>query len=104
MKDYFVSMYQVLKLIEYLSYQERFDYSLFDEENLKITDRELTITLNNALKEGLITGIALFPAMSGFKALSPQLTTKGYEYLNNNTFMKKAYNVAKEIKGWFPLI
>lgn len=31
MKNYFVSMYQVLKLIEYCSYQEKFDYSFFEE-------------------------------------------------------------------------
>lgn len=103
MKDYFVSLYQVLKLIEYSSYQERFDYSLFEEENLKITDKELQIILKNAINEELITGIRLIPGASGFKALSPQLTTKGYEYLSENSLMKKAYNTAKEIRGWFPL-
>ncbi|WP_339066722.1 YjcQ family protein [Fusobacterium animalis] len=32
----------------------------------------------------------------------PYLTTKGYEYLTENTMMKKAYKFLKEIKGWIP--
>ena len=102
MKNYFVSMYQVLKLIEYCSYQERFDYSLFEENNLNITPKELRIILTNALNEGLITEIYLSPSLDGFKAITPHLTTKGYEFLEENTFMKKAYNILKEIKGWIP--
>lgn len=102
MKDYFVSLYQVLKLIEYCSCQDRFDYSLFEEDNLQITDKELKIILNNISNEKLVTGIILFPNLAGFKAVSPQLTTKGYEYLAENSSMKKAYKIAKEIKGWFP--
>lgn len=102
MKNYFISMYQVLKLIEYCSYQEKFDYSLFEENNLNITSKELKIILTNILNEGLITGIVLFPNLDGFKAIAPHLTTKGYEFLEENTFMKKAYNTLKEIKDWIP--
>ena len=51
MKDYFVSMYQILKLIEYCSHQDRFDYSLFEEDNLQISDKELKIILKNILNE-----------------------------------------------------
>ncbi len=103
MKDYFVSMYQVLKLIEYCSHQDRFDYSLFEENNLQISDKELKIILKNILNEELVTGIILFPNLEGFKAVSAQLTTKGYEFLTENSAMKKAYKIAKEIKGWIPI-
>ena len=102
MKNYFISLYQVLKLIEYCSYQEKFDYSLFSSENLNISDKELKIILSNALDEKLITGIHLFPNAEGFKATNPHLTTTGYEFLTENSMMKKAYKTIKEIKDWFP--
>ena len=102
MDNYFVSMYQVLKLIEYCSYQERFDYSLFEPENLHITDKELKIILSNCLNENLITGISISPNFVGFKNINAHLTTKGYEFLEENSSMKKSYKIAKEIKDWIP--
>lgn len=102
MENYSVSMYQVLKLIEYCSYQERFNYSLFEFENLHITDKELKIILDNCLRDDLITGIVISPNLIGFKAINAHLTTKGYQYLEENSSMKKAYKIAKEIKDWIP--
>lgn len=102
MKNYFVSMYQILKAFEVASYQDYFDYSLFESDKLGITDKEIQIILKNALDEGLIKGIYMSPILKGFKAVSPQLTTKGYDFLENNSSMKKAYNLLKEMKGWIP--
>ncbi|MBR8749977.1 hypothetical protein IX317_001657 [Fusobacterium sp. DD29] len=102
MKNYFVSMYQVLKLIDYCSSQDKFNYSLFSSEKLGITDKELQIILSNALDERLITGIKIFPGMSGFKSINAHLTTAGYQFLEENSMMKKAYKTLKEIKGWIP--
>lgn len=33
---------------------------------------------------------------------SAKVTPEGFEYLKENTAMKKAYNYLKEVKGWIP--
>ncbi|RXZ69819.1 hypothetical protein EPT53_05890 [Fusobacterium necrophorum] len=103
MKNYFVSLYQVLKVVELASYQENtYSYqNFFDLEKLQLTEKELNIIIRNAVTEKLVTGIALIEGF-GFKVIVPQLTTAGYEFLENNSQMKQAYKILKEIKGWIP--
>lgn len=103
MKNYFVSLYQVLKVIELASYQKnsRGYSNLFDLDKLQLTEKELNIIIKNAVTEKLVTGIPLLEGF-GFKVIIPQLTTAGYEFLETNSQMKQAYQILKEIKGWIP--
>lgn len=102
MKNYFISLYQVLKIIELASYSDDNSYiNIFNLDKLQITERELNIIVTNIVNEKLAIGIAIIDSL-GFKIIEPQLTTRGYEFLENNSSMKKAYNALKEIKGWIP--
>ena len=103
MKDYFVSVYQVLKAIEESSYNNSFDYDeTLNLEKLNLKESELIIIIENIIDDKLVKGLIIIPGMSGFKAVNPKLTTEGYSYLKDNSEMKRAYNFLKEVKGWIP--
>jgi len=104
MNNYFVSMYQILKAIEISSYTNSFKYDkTLDLEKLKLTETELDIIIKNIVEDELVKGISVFSGLSGYKAVNPHLTTKGYDFLENNSNMKKAYRIAKEIRAWIPI-
>lgn len=106
MENYFNRVYQVLKIIEYASYNKISVYELFDLEKLKLTPTELEIIITNVVKEGFV--INREPLMkssmkpSADTLYNPQLTSAGYEFLENNSNMKKAYKLIKELKEWLP--
>ena len=102
MKDYFVSVYQVLKAIELSSYNNSFSrFETLNLEKLSLNENELEVILKNLTNDGYVQGFAI--GSFGVKNIEqPYLTTKGYEYLTDNTMMKKAYKLLKEIKGWIP--
>lgn len=103
MKNYFVSLYQVLKALEVSSCNNTFDYDkTLDLAKLKISQQELDIIIKNIVDDGLVKGITIPQGCTGFKASNPHLTTLGYDFLKNNTEMKKAYKIIKEIKDWLP--
>ena len=107
MKDYFKSLYQVLKAVEYSSYTGEKIYDILDLDKLKITKKELDIITYNILNEELAVNRTLDVEFYGKrKTLSrffnPQLTTKGYEYLQDNSKMQQAYKILKEFKEWIP--
>ena len=102
MKDYFVSVYQVLKAIELSSYNNSFSYSeTLNLERLNLNENELEIILKNLTNEDYIIGF-VFTSFGSKDVEQPYLTTKGYEYLTENTMMKKAYKFLKEVKGCIP--
>ena len=56
---------------------------------------------------GYIDGIELIPLGGSeydFKPISPSITLRGMEYLEENTTMKKAYRLLKGIKDITPRI
>lgn len=107
MENYFNRVYQVLKVIEYASYNKISVYELFDLEKLKLTPTELEIIITNVVEEGLVINrvspMKAFARPSAYIHLyNAQLTSAGYEYLENNSNMKKAYKMIKELKEWLP--
>lgn len=100
------SIFQILKAID-VSYEERnFDFcKTFDLSKLKISEQRLELLLENLIDDGYINGLSLSRDISGqayLKIDTPRLTTQGLLFLEENAFMKKAYNTLKEIKGWIP--
>lgn len=110
MDNYFKTLYQVLKLIEYASYNDIDIDSLLDINKLNITKRDLDIVIFNILTEKLVVNrIPAYHIVSGKgieedKLYNPQLTTLGYEFLAENTQMKKAYKFLKELKDFIPAL
>ncbi|MGL4391960.1 MAG: YjcQ family protein [Fusobacteriaceae bacterium] len=70
-----------------------------------MSERRLDLLLENLINEDYINGLKISMDKKGNYYLSigiPRLTLSGIEYLENNSAMKQAYNVLKEIKGWIP--
>ena len=108
MENYFNSLYQILTAIEYSSYTGEDIYDILDLKKLKITEIELDIIIFNILNEeyavNRISSIntGLMKRINPDSLYNPQLTTKGYEYLEDNSKMKQAYRTLKELKEWIP--
>ena len=104
MNNYFLNLYQVLKCIKLASSNNIDVYSLIDLEKMKINKYEFEIILENIINEGLIinNSPSNFYKKGTINLNKPHLTTKGYEFLNENSLMKKIYKVLKETKEWIP--
>ncbi len=97
----FKIIYKILKSIE-----ESMDYEIFDEniispEYLGVSKERWKSLIIELLDNGYITGIVKIPIMGNrrdLKIVKPQITLKGMEYLEENSMMKKAYNLLKGIR------
>ena len=73
---------------------------------LKIPHLYLMDVYRNLFDDGFLTGTCVTEDMSGnvyIENLSlVRITTKGIEYLEDNSKMKQAYKILKEIKDWIP--
>ncbi|MGL5621764.1 YjcQ family protein [Cetobacterium sp.] len=77
----------------------------FPLDELKITSSQLDLYLKNLADSGYIKGIfkiSLYGGKIGIKLNNPTITTKGMEYLENNSSMKKLFNFYKENKDTIP--
>lgn len=108
--NYFVALYQVLNAIKEASHNEIDVYTLIDLEKMEISSAEFQIIIDNIFKEGLVVEpdtpelniLKGSVKISKLKLYRPHLTTHGYKFLEENSDMKKAYKLLKEIKGWIP--
>lgn len=100
------SIYQILKAIDVSYENNNFDEeTTFDLEKMKISERRLYLLLENLINDGMIQGLYLERDLQGevFMSIStPRLTNSALIYLEENSSMKKAYEILKEIKGWIP--
>ena len=98
------TIFQILKAIDVAFENDNFDFSnILDLNKLNISRRRLVLLLEQLKLNGYITGI-LIPLNFNDEVTfhNDRLTLKGLDYLENNSSMKKAYKLLKEIKGWIP--
>lgn len=98
--DNFNIIYKILKALEKAMDYDEFDMDFISAERLKITENRRIKILEMLYKEGYIEGISVKYGIQGdvvFSVSNPRITLKGIEYLNDNSFMKKAANLAKGI-------
>ena len=103
--SYSVNIYQILKIID-LSYENSyFSEELFNLEKLAISRQRLHLILENLINSGFITGISIKRTSYNSRIVysCPRLTTEGMLFLEENTSMKKAYQLLKEVRDWLPL-
>lgn len=86
---------------------EEFDITKISAERLNITYTRWEKILIMLVKSGYIEGVVYDQCLSDYSPhlvipIQPVITLKGLEYLNENSFMKKAANVAKGIKDTIP--
>ena len=101
--DDFRIIYKILRILQNSMDLEEFDRNSISAEELGLSTPKWSRIMAMLLKEGYITGGETWNAMDcGYPrvALSrPELTLKGLEYLEENSLMKKAADLAKGIVG-----
>ena len=102
--DNFKVIYKILKILEAAMDAQEFDEDLLSPSLFQISRERLDAILIMLLKDGYITGIipVRFGGVSGVTFDDARITIKGLEYLAENTFMKKAANIAKGIADMIP--
>ena len=104
--DNFKIIYRVLKILEKAMELEEFDKNLISAESLNITFPLWCRLMKMMVDSGYVTGIDIrntfdcnYPKAT---LIRPEITLKGLEYLNDNSFMKKMANIGKGIKESIP--
>lgn len=80
------------------------DLSLISAEALGISQNRWESIMVMLQEEGYIEGLHYIKSMGmkGLKLINLRITLKGLEYLEENSFMKKAANLAKGIADIIP--
>lgn len=104
--DDFRLIYKILRILQKSMDCEEFDTSVLSPEALKLSVPKWSRIMAMLLKEGYIEGGQTWNAMDfGYPRVAltrPEITLKGLEYLEENTLMKKAADLAKGIKDTIP--
>ncbi|MDR3149546.1 MAG: YjcQ family protein [Oscillospiraceae bacterium] len=102
--DNFKVIYKILKILEEAMDVQDFDESMLSPDMFKISQTRLDAILVMLQNDGYISGLipVRFGRMTGVKFDNVRITLKGLEYLAENSFMKKAANIAKGIADLIP--
>ena len=104
--DNFKIIYRILKYLEQ-HLGENIDLDKISHEQLGISFLRWEALLRMMQEEGYIKGLVYEQTMSDSSAhvvlpIRPKITIKGMEYLEENSFMKKAANTIETIKKIVP--
>lgn len=103
--DNFKSIYRILRILEKAMDLDEFDTSQISPEALKLSEARWCALMEMLSDEGYIKGIKITRSVDG-QILASQsnmrITLKGLEYLNENSLMKKAANLAKGVSDLIP--
>lgn len=104
--DNFKMIYKILRTLERAMDLENFDKSCISKERLELTEARWNRIIAMLVAEGYVTGIEVWNSFDcGYPRVvltRPEITIKGLEYLEENSFMKKAADMAKGIKEILP--
>lgn len=105
--DNFKIIYRILKHLEMSMDCEVLDMKAISHTQLDITRERWEQLLIMMQDEGYIRGIVTAQSLSDShrwiaEPIAPEITIKGLEYLAENSFMKKAMNLAKGVKDSIP--
>lgn len=103
--DNFKIIYKILKILEKSMDYEEFDTEAISPETLKISQNRWNAIMGMLIDNGYVKGAFQVTSLggNGIKiGRDAQITLKGLEYLNDNSFMKKAAEVAKGISDFIP--
>lgn len=102
--DNFKIIYKILKILEKAMDYDEFDSSLISADAMGISQNRWESIMIMLQDDGYIQGIQYIRSigMRGIKLVDVRITLKGLEYLEDNSFMKKAANIAKGITDLIP--
>lgn len=101
----FTAMCRILLALRASMDYDCFDLHTISAEALHVSENKRISLLRMLIVNGYIEGCAVDVDAAGNFYLSvgrPMITLKGLEYLENNSFMKKAYRAMKGIKEIMP--
>lgn len=97
----FKIIYRILKYLRDSMDFEEFDSESFTAETFGTNENRFNALLVELQESGYIKGLTikrmLREPLKPFPPITPRITLKGLEYLNENGVMKKAANMAKGI-------
>ncbi len=99
----FTIIYKILSILEKFMDYEQPDVSVISADTLKISESRLNTLLQMMADDGYISGLQIIKSIGGdqMKLDNLRITIKGLEYLNDNSFMKKA---SEFVKGTIDII
>lgn len=105
--DNFTIIYKILKVLEKAMDYDELDINAISHERINISHQRWEKILIMLVKSGYIEGIVYGSDIGDYsphllQPIHPMITLKGLEYLNDNSLMKKAANIAKGIKETIP--
>ena len=103
--DSFKTVYRVLSFLKKSEQFDEFDDESFDAGYFGLTDRQWASALERMADDGHIKGVSVRHGADGYAVISlhnPRITTKGLEYLEENSLMRKAAILAKGIREVLP--
>lgn len=98
--DNFKIIYGILRYLEKAMDYDEADIDFISAEYFKITEQRWRSIMKMLVREGYITGIDVKRSADGEICMSVsdvRITLKGLEYLQDNSMMQKAANLAKGI-------
>ena len=98
--DNFSVIYKILKKLEKAMDLDEFSIDDVSAEVLKISESRWAAIIEMLCENGYIAGVTAQRSADGEIKISEsslRITLKGLEYLSENSFMRKAANVAKGI-------
>lgn len=103
--DNFKIIYGILKAFEKAMDNDEFNRDTISPEALGISSNRWKKIMKMLSHEGYLEGIHVMETNAGdliVKMLNPAITLKGLEYLNENSLMKKASDLARGIAELIP--
>ena len=101
--DDFRTIYKILRILQKSMDLEEFNKNSISAETLGLSIPKWNMIMAMLLNEGYISGGQTWNAMDcGYPKVAltrPELTLKGLEYLEENSLMRKAADLAKGIVG-----
>lgn len=97
----FRTIYRILKILQQSMDLEEFDKESLSPERLELSKPKWSRIMAMLLKEGYISGGQTWNSMDcsypRVALTRPEITLKGLEYLEENSLMRKAADIAKGI-------
>ena len=103
--EHFKTVYRILNFLKKSEQFDEFDDDSFSAAYFKLTDRQWASTLERLIDDGHVKGVSIKYGADGYTIIStstPRITTKGLEYLEENSLMRKAAKLAKGIREILP--
>ena len=102
--DNFSVIYKILKTLEKAMDYDEIEIESISADTLGITENRWLAIMEMLISDGLVTGVKITNYLSNKRLVNSdmRITLKGLEYLQDNTLMKKAHNIAKGIVELIP--